>query len=571
MTVEQKWWKEATVYQIWPASYKDSNNDGIGDLGGIVDKIEYIKRLGIDVIWLSPMYESPQDDMGYDISDYNAIYEKYGTMHQMDELIQKVHDAGMRLILDLVINHTSSQHAWFQESRSSLDNPKRDWYVWKKPKYDAQGVKQPPNNWQSYFGGSAWQYDDLTGEYYLRLFAPTQPDLNWENDECKNAIYESAIKFWMKKGVDGFRIDTAGLYSKRDYEDAPILFPETKYQPVFPTVLNGPKIHQYHKEINQILSDYDFMTVGEIGYGDKEENLRYVRASSNEMSMIFLFDAITIGYVNDDRFRYEPYTFQDFKQAFKTQSDFIKGTDAWSTVFIENHDQPRSVTRFGDCSKLSNIFKSAKLLAMLQCALTGTLFVYQGQEIAMTNLPESWDIREYLDVNTIQYYRETIKEFGAHDPRIETVKNLLSLVARDHARSPVQWNNTTYGGFSEAKPWMRVNDNYTDINVELQLQDELSVLHFWEHALKIRKMYKNSLIYGDFEVLDMGNDHVFSFVKRAANQKVYVVLNFSGKAVELPKLVDWEDYEMVLSNGEGVGELGAWEGRYYKLLGTPVI
>lgn len=566
MTIDYTWWKEATIYQIWPASYKDTNGDGIGDLEGIIESLNYIKDLGTNVIWLSPMYESPQDDMGYDISDYNAIYHKYGTMQDMDRLISEVHKRGMKIILDLVVNHTSSEHAWFKESRSSKENDKRDWYIWKKPKFDEQGNRHPPNNWASFFGGSAWEYDEDSDEYYLRLFAKTQPDLNWENEECKKAIYDSAIRYWMEKGADGFRIDVAGLYSKVGYQDAPVIFPDTKYQPAGDLILSGPKIHQYHKEINKILSNYDFMTVGEIGYGERDEILKYVKASENEMSMIFLFDLVTLGYINDDRFRYKGWDLNDLKLAIEKQSNFIKDTDAWTTVFIENHDQPRSVTRFGNVDSLKNTFKSAKLLTLFQVALTGTLYIYQGQEIAMTNLPDDWNIGEYLDVGTVQYYQELIKEHGEDEEKTKKIMDLVSLVARDHARSPVQWSSQEYGGFSKVKPWMRVNDNYKTINVESQIVDENSVLSFWKKALALRKQNKNTLIYGDFKILDMDNSKTFTFTKTNGNNVNYIVLNFSNEAIPFEKFIDGE-FELELSNVNEIveAELSPYEGRIYSV------
>lgn len=571
---EYKWWKHGTIYQIWPASYKDSNGDGVGDIPGILSKLDYVKSLGVDIIWLSPMYDSPQDDMGYDISDYNKVYPKYGTVEDVEKLINGAHERGMKLLLDLVVNHTSSEHAWFKESRSSKTNPKRDWYIWKPARYDEEGKRHPPNNWQSFFSESAWEYDETTDEYYLRLFARTQPDLNWENEECRQAIYESALSFWFKKGIDGFRVDTAGLYSKvQTFEDAPIIFPNNEYHFPGSLVNNGPRIHEFHKEMfASVTSKYDAMTVGEVGGCSKEDALKYVSAKEKELSMLFLFDLVSLGTTPGHKYKYKGFNFQEFKQSIQTQCDFVKGTDAWSTVFIENHDQPRCVTRFGSTSTLENTFKSAKLIALFQSTLTGTMYIYQGQEIGMTNLPRSWDIKEYLDIESTNAYAELFKEYPditdpATDVRVQKFLDAAALVARDHSRSPVQWDSSAYGGFSTAKPWMRVNDNYKEINVAGQLDDPKSVLNFYRQCLKVRGEFKDLLVYGDFEILDFDNNKVFTYVKSnpdVTQAKAYVALNFSDDAVSFEKLIEG-DYKLVNTNVESVKEtiLSPWEGRLY--------
>ncbi|EMG47889.1 Alpha-glucosidase [Candida maltosa Xu316] len=574
MTIDHTWWKEATIYQIWPASYKDSNGDGIGDIPGAISTLDYLKDLGIDIIWLSPMYKSPMEDMGYDISDYQDINPDFGTLQDMQDLIDGCHKRGMKIICDLVINHTSDQHAWFKESRSSLDNPKRDWYIWKKPRYDADGNRQPPNNWSSYFSGSAWTYDETTDEYYLRLFANGQPDLNWENEECRQAIYDSALKFWFERGVDGFRIDTAGLYSKdQSFADAPIVFKDQYYQPSSKLTHNGPRIHEFHKEMfKKVTSNYDVMTVGEVGRCTRDEALKYVSAARNEMNMIFLFDAIEVGCNPDDKFRYQGWKLTDFKDAIRNQSDFIKGTDAWSTVFIENHDQPRCVTRLGNAKKFHD--KSGKLLATLQTTLTGTLFIYQGQEIGMTNLPRSWSIDEYKDINTINYYKAFKEKFGNDKDFEEKEAKLLdviNLMARDHARSPVQWSDAKYGGFSTVEPWMRVNDNYDKINVESQLNDPDSLLKFYQKVLKLRKEYKDLFIYGSFEILDYENEKVFTYVKELPDAKhpnAYVALNMSDDQVDFKPLIEGK-FKLVACNADSdefdEKVLTPWEARVYIL------
>lgn len=564
MTITYKWWKDATIYQIWPASYKDSNGDGVGDIPGIISELDYVKSLGIDVIWLSPMYDSPQDDMGYDISNYEDVYPKYGTMKDMDALIKGAHDRGMKLILDLVINHTSSEHEWFKESRSSKDNPKRDWYIWKKPKYDKDGNRQPPNNWGSYFSGSTWEWDEHTQEYYLHLFAISQPDLNWENEECRQAIYKSALQFWYDRGVDGFRIDTAGMYSKKlDFPDAPIIIPDREYQPCKIYHQNGPRIHEFHKEMfEKVTSKYDVMTVGEVGHSPREDSLKYVSAKEKEMNMMFLFDVVECGSNPADRFDQRGFTLPDFKKAFISQSEFIEGTDAWSTVFTENHDQARSITRFGNDSPKYR-FKSGKLLALLQAAMTGTLFIYQGQEIGMTNLPEDWDISEYLDINTINYYKLHILKFGNDQAKMSQLMKAIRLVARDHARSPVQWDNSANAGFTTGKPWTRVHDNYKEVNVASQVNDPNSLFSFWKKVLEFRKEYKDLFIYGSLKVEDVENKQTFTFYKEKGSQKALVVTNFSTENVPFEKPAG--NLKLICSNVDELDEntLGPYEGRVY--------
>lgn len=565
MTKDYIWWKDANVYQIWPASYKDSNGDGVGDIPGIISTLDYVKSLGTDVIWLSPMYDSPQDDMGYDISNYEKVYPKYGTLEDMDNLIEGTHKRGMKLILDLVINHTSTEHDWFKQSRSSKTDPKRDWYIWKPARYDAEGNRHPPNNWVSHFSGSAWAYDETTDEYYLHLFAESQPDLNWENEEARKAIYKSALSFWFEKGIDGFRIDTAGMYSKvQSFPDAPIVFPDSEWQPCQKYFQNGPRIHEFHKEMfSSVTSRYDAMTVGEVGHSPREDSLKYVSAKEKEMNMMFLFDAVEVGSNPSDRFIYDGYKLTDFKNAVQNQSSFIEGTDAWSTVFYENHDQPRSITRFGNDSTKYRV-KSGKLLALLQSTLSGTLYIYQGQEIGMTNLPRSWSIDEYLDINTINYYKEFKAKYGDNKEKMDKLMDNINLLARDHARSPVQWDDTENAGFSTGKPWMRVNDNYKEINVASQVKDPNSLFSFWKKSLKIRKEYKDLLIYGSFKILDKENQKIFTYVKEAAGQRAYIVLNFTSESLKFENL-DGGKLELLHSNVnvEDESTLSPYEGRFY--------
>lgn len=557
------WWKDAIIYQIWPASYKDSNGDGMGDIPGIISTLDYLKDLGVDVVWVSPMYDSPQHDMGYDVSDYESVYAKYGTMEDMDRLITEVHDRGMRLILDLVINHTSSEHKWFQELRSSKTNTKRDWYIWRPPRYDAEGNRHPPNNWNTYFFESAWHYDELTDEYYFHLFANTQADLNWENEATRNAIYELAIVFWLEKGIDGFRLDTAGMYSKvQTFEDAPVVFPDQKWQPCRQFHESGPRIHEFHKEMQKhVFSKYDVMTVGEVGYSTRENALKYVCAKEKEMNMMFLFDVVDLGVDPLDRYIFKGWTLVDMKQKVRNMSSFAEGTDAWSTCFLENHDQARAISRFGNDSAEYRE-KSGKMLATMLVTLTGTVFIYQGQEIGMTNMPLHWNISEYLDISTINFYKQYRETHGDKD--LATVMADLRLLARDNSRTPVQWDDSPNGGFTTGTPWMRVNENYREINAASQLSNPHSLLTFYKVALIVRKSYRELLTYGSLEILDFDNPKMFSYLKKKEGKCAYVVLNFSLDQVPFVPLVDG-DLELILGNEVNLNRdiLSPYESRVY--------
>ena len=382
------WWRDAIIYQVWPASFQDSNNDGLGDLPGLISRLDHIQSLGINTIWLSPHYKSPRIDEGYDVSDYTAIHEPFGTMQDMDQLIQQTKQRGIRLILDLVINHCSEQHKWFQESRSSKDNPKRDWFIWRPAKHDSTGKRLPPNNWRNNFNGSAWTWDEKTQEYYLHLFCPEQPDFNWTNEETRQAIYQDAMIFWLDKGIDGFRVDTVNMYSKpMDFPDAPITDPTNEYQPAHALYCNGPGMHKYLREMGAILSRYDAMTVGELPCTpDVQQVLSYVRASDPMLSMVFDFDVVDVDSGEGQRFYLKEWQLPLLKTAVMKAQKFIHNTDAWTTTFCENHDQPRSISRYcPEAVTEEDRIRAGKLLALWQCSLTGTQFIYQGQEIGMTN------------------------------------------------------------------------------------------------------------------------------------------------------------------------------------------
>ncbi|KAN0065909.1 hypothetical protein ACQY0O_001042 [Thecaphora frezii] len=571
------WFRDAIVYQIWPPSYKDLNDDGLGDLAGIIASLDYIKSLGINTLWISPMYDSPMVDMGYDIRDYQAIYPPFGTMDDMDALIQGCHQRGIKILLDLVINHTSDQHAWFQESRKSKDSPKRDWYIWRPAKYDEQGNRHPPNNWRSNFSTSAWTWDEATQEYYLHLFCPEQPDLNWSNEECRKTIYQTAMVYWLEKGVNGFRVDTVNMYSKpMDFPDAPIVEPGADTQPAGAIYCNGPMIHTYLKEMGEILERYDAMTVGETPFTpDVAEVLRYVSAASNELSEVFQFSLVDLGRDPVDIFRTKEYYLVDFKEIIDKWQRFTDDNDAWTTVFCENHDQARSISRYAS-DKPEHITDSGKLLALLNTTLSGTLYIYQGQEIGMTNVPSEWPIEEYLDINSINYYRGVEQKTGGDAKALEAALAGINKYARDNGRTPVQWSGEENGGFSKTpstKPWMRTNNNYKRINVAAQQKDKGSVLSFYKRAIETRKRYGSLLGHGRFELVDKEDAKLFKYVKRSADgeQRAFVVLNFSGseQRYAVPEELSAGAKVVLDTKGEGEGEgakqgvLAAYQGRLY--------
>lgn len=531
----RKWWKEATVYQIYPASFQDTNGDGVGDIRGIISRLDYLRDdLGVDVIWVSPHYKSPQVDMGYDISDYEDIHDKYGTLADTEELIREVHARGMKVIFDLVINHTSSEHAWFRESRTSKTSAKRDWYIWRPAKYDAQGRRCRPNNWRSNFSKPAWTWDEQSQEYYLHLYAPEQPDLNWENEECRKAIYESAIKFWLDKGIDGFRIDTVNLYSKHpDLPDAPVVYPESESQPAMQYYANGPRMQHYLSEMNEIFGKYDIMTVGELPYTPNQADvMAYISARNKQLNMVFNFDVVDLGQTPGARFITRPFTNRDFKrELFKWQS-VIQSTDAWTTVFLENHDQGRSVSRFGSDLPEHRV-RAAKTLALILATLTGTLFLYQGQEIGMINAPRSWSAEEYKCIKSVSHLAE-VQEQSTGDPTaLSEALAVLQRVARDHARVPMQWEGkTSNAGFTpdSVKPWMSVLESHTHINVKDQIDVKGSVLDFWKEVLRLRKAHQDIFVYGNFQELEVvnGDEDIAVFVKEGENGvKAVVVANLS--------------------------------------------
>jgi alpha-glucosidase len=549
------WWKHAVVYQIYPASFCDSNGDGVGDFPGITSNLDYIASLGANVIWICPMYDSPQVDMGYDISNYEDVYRPYGTLQDMEVLIRETHARGMRIMLDLVVNHTSDQHAWFKESRSGKSNPKRDWYIWRPAKYAADGSRLPPNNWRCNFGGgSVWEWDEESQEYYLHLFCKEQPDLNWENPVTRKAIYESAIEFWLKRGVDGFRVDTVNMYSKPPgLPDAPITDPVAEFQPAGMIYCNGPRMHEFLGEMNEILCRYNAITVGELpNTPDMARVLKYVSAEARQLNMVFQFDVVDVGFGKTHKYETTPrnYTLPQLKSAIDRTQSLIRGTDAWTTVFMENHDQARSVSRFTNDSPTHRV-QGAKMLSMLQCCLSGTQYVYQGQEIGIVNAPKSsYPVENYLDVDSYLFMDMVRARHGA-DNTVELDKafDALQHLARDHSRIPIPWSGKfKNGGFSEmaekagkpiADSWMKPHPLANEINVASQVSDPSSVLSFWKEMLRFRQEHDTHLVYGDYEAFrtDDPNVHYFAKSAQGVDSQILVVLNFTSEEQtwELPR------------------------------------
>ncbi|WP_436950374.1 glycoside hydrolase family 13 protein [Staphylococcus xylosus] len=509
--MNKQWWKEAVAYQVYPRSFNDSNNDGIGDLPGVIEKLDYLNELGIDVIWLSPMYKSPNDDNGYDISDYTDIMDEFGTMDDFNLLLESVHQRGMKLILDLVVNHTSDEHPWFIESKSSKDNPKRDWYIWQEPKPDGS----EPNNWESIFNGSTWEYDDTTGEYYFHLFSKKQPDLNWGNKEVRHAIFEM-MNWWFEKGIDGFRVD-AITHIKKSFEAGDLPVPEGKtYAPAFDVDMNQPGIQSWLQEMKEkSLSQYDIMTVGEANGVNPENAVEWVGENEGKFNMIFQFEHLGLWNTGDSKFDVKAY--KDVLNRWQKQLENI----GWNALFIENHDHPRRVSTWGDDQNYW--YESATSHAIVYFLQQGTPFIYQGQEIGMTNYPFE-SVETFNDVAVVNEYNIVKSQNGDVSALLEKHK----MENRDNSRTPMQWNNQTNSGFSEHRPWFPVNPNYKTINVADQQQDPNSILNFYKSLITLKK---SDDIYtdGTFDLVDKNNEQVFAYTRTLNNKKVLIVANLTNQ------------------------------------------
>ncbi|WP_437750282.1 glycoside hydrolase family 13 protein [Staphylococcus shinii] len=513
--MNKQWWKEAVAYQVYPRSFNDSNNDGIGDLPGVIEKLDYLKDLGIDVIWLSPMYKSPNDDNGYDISDYTDIMDEFGTMDDFNLLLDSIHRRGMKLILDLVVNHTSDEHPWFIESKSSKDNPKRDWYIWQEPKSDGT----EPNNWESIFNGSTWEYDETTGEYYFHLFSKKQPDLNWDNEEVRHAIFEM-MNWWFEKGIDGFRVD-AITHIKKSFQAGDLPVPEGKtYAPAFDVDMNQPGIQSWLQEMkDKSLSQYDIMTVGEANGVNPNNAVEWVGEEEGKFNMIFQFEHLGLWNTGDSKFDVKAY--KDVLNRWQKQLENI----GWNALFIENHDQPRRVSTWGDDQNYW--YESATSHALVYFLQQGTPFIYQGQEIGMTNYPFE-SVETFNDVAVVNEYNIVKSQNGDVSALLEKHK----MENRDNSRTPMQWSNQTNGGFSEHRPWFPVNPNYKKINVANQQQDPNSILNFYKSLIVLKKS-DDIYTYGTFDLVDKNNEQVFAYTRTFSNKQVLIVANLTNQTAKL--------------------------------------
>ncbi|MEB1809315.1 MAG: alpha-glucosidase [Bacillaceae bacterium] len=555
--MNKKWWKEAVAYQIYPRSFMDSNGDGIGDIQGVISKLDYLKNLGIDVIWICPIFSSPNDDNGYDISDYKGIMDDFGTMADFDQLLKEVHDRGMKLILDLVINHTSDEHPWFIESRSSKDNPYRDYYIWHPGKDGKE-----PNNWESIFSGSAWEYDETTKEYYMHVFSRKQPDLNWENPKVRNDLYEM-VNWWLDKGIDGFRVDAISHIKKvPGFPDLPN--PDNKrYVPSLKGHMNREGIHVFLEELKRETFDkYDIMTVGEANGVKVDQAEEWVGEENGCFNMIFQFEHLSLWGKSTDGGL-------DLPALKETLTKWQKGLDGmgWNALFLENHDQPRSVSTWGNSEQYWE--KSAKCLATMYFLMQGTPFIYQGQEIGMTNVKFN-SINDYNDVAIKNLYKSEIEDGKTHEEIMEVIwKN-----GRDNSRTPMQWNTDTNAGFTTGTPWLKLNENYKDINVEQAMQDPNSIYHYYKKLIEIRKDGP-ALIYGTYDLIAEDHEQVYAYTRTFTDETVLVITNLFAEETtfSLPESLLKKSAQLLLSNYdvdqdetlENVS-LKPYEARVYKIV-----
>ncbi|EOU1756682.1 alpha-glucosidase [Clostridium perfringens] len=553
--MNKKWWKELIAYQIYPKSFMDSNGDGIGDIQGIISKLDYLKDLGIDLIWLCPMYKSPNYDNGYDISDYKDILDEFGTMDDFNELLNEVHNRGMKLIIDLVINHTSHEHPWFIESRSSRDNPKRDWYIWREGKGDEE-----PNNWESIFKGSAWEFCENSEEYYLHLFAKEQPDLNWENEEVRNELYKM-INWWLDKGIDGFRVDAISHIKKeeglKDMDNPEGL----KYVSSFEKHMNVEGINSHLKELKEeTFSKYDIVTVGEANGVSANEADHWVAEDEGTFNMIFQFEHLNLWNYEEG----QGFDVKAYKDVLTNWQNSLEGK-GWNALFIENHDIPRVVSTWGNDKEY--LTECAKAFGAIYFLQKGTPFIYQGQELGMTNV-KYHSISEYDDVKTINTYNERIKSGVSEEIAL---KEAL-ITSRDNSRTPMQWNSSKNAGFTCGKPWIGVNENYKTINVEVEERDENSVLNFYKKLIKLKKS-NEALIYGVYDLILEEDENIFAYTRTLNNEKFLIIANLTEeKAKYIYEKEKLNSKDLILNNYEVCAHenlteftLKPYECRVYKL------
>ena len=534
--MEKRWWKESVVYQIYPRSFCDSNGDGIGDLNGITGKLDYLKELGIDVIWLSPVYKSPNDDNGYDISDYQAIMDEFGTMEDFDRMLATAHEKGIKIMMDLVVNHTSDEHKWFIESRKSTDNPYRDYYIWRPAKEDGS----LPNNWGSCFSGPAWEYDKTTDMYFLHLFSKKQPDLNWANPAVRRDVFDM-MNWWLKKRIDGFRMDVISLISKEP--GLPDKEPGINGYATFNVSANGPHVHEYLQEMRQkALNNADTITVGECSGVTLEEAKKYARSDEKELNMVFQFEHMDVD--SDEKAGKWTTRKMDLRNLKKILTRWQKGLQdiAWNSLYWENHDQPRSVSRFGnDSDEYREI--SAKMLATCIHMMQGTPYVYQGEELGMTNCPFN-TLDNFRDLESINAFHELTEQGKMTE---EDMMAAIGYKGRDNARTPMQWDDSAYAGFSTANPWIMVNPNYTKINAKDQVNREDSVFKYYQKLIKLRHE-SELIVYGTYDLILDDDKDIYAYIRTLGDEKLIVYCNFSEntREVELPE--EFTNGKVLISN-----------------------
>jgi len=561
--MNKRWWKEAVFYQIYPRSFNDSNGDGIGDLPGIRERIDYLDYLGIDAVWLCPVYDSPNDDNGYDVRNYRKIMSEYGEMEDWEGLTKDLHERDIKLIMDFVPNHTSDEHRWFRKSRKSKDNEYRDYYIWREGK-----AGEPPNNWKSVFGGSAWEHDKETEEYYLHLFSQKQPDLNWDNPEVREELYET-MRWWLEKGIDGFRLDVVNFISKNSDmpDDDPQKAPGSSGSSYY---IDGPDVHRYFQEMNRkVFSGSEAVAIGETPMVSKEDGAKYVDPSRDELDLIFQFDHVTFDQ-SDGGFWDLPreWKLTELKEIMTEWREAVADVDGWNATYLGNHDQPRIVSRFGNDDKYRR--ESAQTLATLQLTISGTPFIYQGEEIGMTNYPFS-SLEELRDVQSINQFNEMKSRGEVED--FNEVRDYVRFWSRDNARTPMQWDAGEKAGFTEGEPWINVNPNKDQINVKKEKTKRSSVLNYYKKLISLRKDHE-ALIYGDYRLVLDDDEDIFAFLREWSENSTLTVLNFSetGTEVGLAEGVNCEKGELLISNYPEAesGELNSlslrpYEARVYKI------
>ncbi|MFD1388745.1 alpha,alpha-phosphotrehalase [Oceanobacillus oncorhynchi subsp. oncorhynchi] len=535
--MQEKWWQKSVVYQIYPKSFNDTTGNGMGNINGITEKLDYLKELGVDVIWLTPIYLSPQKDNGYDISDYYAIQPDFGTMEDFETMMEKAHRLGLKVIMDIVVNHTSTSHKWFQESRKSTDNPYRNYYIWKDGK-----PGELPTNWESKFGGNTWEYDETTGSYYLHLFDVTQADLNWENEKVRDDVYQM-MNFWLDKGVDGFRLDVINLISKdQRFPDDDGSVPPGDGRKFY---TDGPRVHEFLHEMNQeVFKGRKTLTVGEMSSTSMEDCIKYTNPEREELDMTFNFHHLKVDYPNGDKWTKAPFDFLYLKQLLSDWQTGMQEGGGWNALFWCNHDQPRIVSRFGDDTTYHQ--ESAKMLATTMHMMQGTPYIYQGEEIGMTN-PGFEDISQYRDVESLNMYKIKKAEGLSNQEIIE----ILQQKSRDNSRTPMQWNHSANAGFTEGTPWIGLPDNYQEINAEAAVADKTSIFYHYQKLIQLRKDYQ-VITDGKYELVLPEDFAIFAYIRENEDTKLLVVNNFYGNEAELdlPESIHraFTDSEIILSN-----------------------